>query len=799
MRLKKIILGSILITVFILIVIVYFYQKQVSTSSNINLTVNDSYIVNPKDFKTGHYYYDIENNKIASIDENGMIIALNPGSSKMYVKNSLGKTIKTYEINVTKQLEKPQDLVTGFELSPEVSLNSGELGEIKYNVYPTTSQPKIVWKSLDETIAIVDSNGKILGKKVGTTIIQGKINDYFIEESFVTITGVDSFAQNINSKINLDDSQLILNIGDKHKIKYSLLNINEPLIFTSNNDRVATVNNSGEITAIENGVATIIIMSQDKKISSSLKVSVENPIETQSISMYPENINIKVGQTYYLKAILLPLNSNQLINWTSSNFDVASINENGLVIGKKSGSAIITATVNGKSATCTVNVTEEPISINSIALNKSEITLKLKENYTLLAGILPSNAVAESITWTSSDSNVAIVSNSGIVTAKNVGSAIITATTNGGKSSTCKVSVVDTTTITIISQTANLYKGETLKLTATIFPSSESNQKIIWLSNNTSIASVDNFGNVTGKSAGIATITAKLNNGSSSNYTVKVLESYKLHFLKTTDQDGTNMHGDIIILESNGHFALIDAGYWWNYNNISTYLTGLGVKKLDFYLITHLHPDHLGAYNKIIPNYKPEKLYIKHYSGNDTGEDDAGWSQSNADTTFALQNRVISNAQSNNIPIVFVDEWADGQNYTYLGGTKIVFYNIRDRLKSGSKYYRKYSENINSIVSYINFNGKKIMLYGDLDTSEVVSYYANIIGNADIVKIGHHGINDDANYTIGSINNPSYAVVTNWWKGMSLSGIKGNIYFTGDYYSIVFNLSGENITVSTKK
>ena len=149
-------------------------------------------------------------------------------------------------------------------------------------------------------------------------------------------------------------------------------------------------------------------------------------------------ITIGVSQKETLTATLTPTNSATYCSWSSSDDTVAAVTSGGVVTGKKVGTAVITVkTTNGKTATCTVTVKKAP---TAVTLDKTELSIKVGETYTLKKTLTPSNA-ATSYTYTSSKTAVATVTSSGKIVAKKAGTAVITVTTHNGKTATCTVTV----------------------------------------------------------------------------------------------------------------------------------------------------------------------------------------------------------------------------------------------------------------------------------------------------------------------------------------------------------------------
>ena len=103
----------------------------------------------------------------------------------------------------------------------------------------------------------------------------------------------------------------------------------------------------------------------------------------------------------------------------------------------------VTTTDGGKTATCTVTVTNPAVPVQSVSLNKTELSLNVGESVTLTATVLPDNADNKAVTWSSSDAAVATVDSNGKVSAVAAGSAVITVkTTDGEKTATCTVTVI---------------------------------------------------------------------------------------------------------------------------------------------------------------------------------------------------------------------------------------------------------------------------------------------------------------------------------------------------------------------
>lgn len=249
--------------------------------------------------------------------------------------------------------------------------------------------------------------------------------------------------------------------------------------------------------------------------------------EVDGITLDQTSLKLSPGGTTTLVATVSPENAYyKSLTWESSDTSVVTVDENGNVTAIKAGNATVTVkTENGEfTASATITVSNDVVAVTGVKLNKSSLTLSPNESSTLTATIAPSNASNKGVTWTSSNTSVATVSSTGMVTAKKDGTTVITVTSKDGSfTAKCNVTVktVKVTGIRVSKTTVTLKEGKSTTVTATVLPSNATNKKVTWTSSDTRVAKVSSSGKITAVKEGTANITVKTADGNYSK-TIKV-------------------------------------------------------------------------------------------------------------------------------------------------------------------------------------------------------------------------------------------------------------------------------------
>ncbi|WP_045614793.1 MBL fold metallo-hydrolase [Streptococcus infantis] len=268
--------------------------------------------------------------------------------------------------------------------------------------------------------------------------------------------------------------------------------------------------------------------------------------------------------------------------------------------------------------------------------------------------------------------------------------------------------------------------------------------------------------------------------------TISTGSGNRIHFINTKANSGS----DAILLESNGHYALIDMGEDYDFpdgtdtrypnrwgisiNNYQVledrlirHLDQLGVKKLDFILGTHVHSDHIGGADEILNRYQVNKFYLKKYSDQRITSTWGLW-----DNLFNYDNALRA---AQNKGVTLIQDIKDEDSHFKFGDMDIQLYNYKNEYDADGNLKRVLDDNSNSIVAVVTVAGKRIYLGGDLDNAEgAEDKLGPVIGKVDMMKWNHH-YDAKVSNTIGFIDHLSPSMV------IQTTGGDINVASTRDY------------------
>lgn len=455
--------------------------------------------------------WSVEDSSIARVSSGGMVTARAVGRTQVAASANGKSGLAT--VTVT-----PVPVASVTVTPARVDLRPGaqaSLAAITYDASGKTLDGRaIVWASSNTNVATVDGAGVLSAVAAGTTTItatsEGIIGSAAVNVSVPAIASVA--IQPRSATIQRGTTvQLTAGITDEAG---GAVNDRAPT-WTSGNSDVAIVSASGLVTGVAPGTANIVAAIDGKADTVSISVIA---VPVGSVTVQPTAATLTVGEGTTLTATVKDVNgtvvTDRAVSWTTSNAAVANVTENGAVTALAAGTATISATSEGSSGSATVTVNPAPVA--TITLQPTSVTLQRNMTTTLTAALRDASGnllTGRTIIWSSSDTTIARVSSTGVVTAVALGAAAITATSEG-KAASASVTVATGPVDRILispSSIDNLRDGHSAQLTATAVDANGdviSGATFTWHSDNSWIATVNSTGRVTGQHSGTTIITA---------------------------------------------------------------------------------------------------------------------------------------------------------------------------------------------------------------------------------------------------------------------------------------------------
>lgn len=292
------------------------------------------------------------------------------------------------------------------------------------------------------------------------------------------------------------------------------------------------------------------------------------------------------------------------------------------------------------------------------------------------------------------------------------------------------------------------------------------------------------------------------------------MKTLKIHFLNT-------IWSDAIVLENKEHYALVDTASSFYYPMVKKHLEDFKITELDFILLTHFHTDHYGNINNIINDFKVNKIYLKHYYAIE-GSTSSGTlsNEEYLEKELNTFNSILNLAKEKNVEIIFLDELNTNNTQIKFQDITLDLFDTKNRLyemynDEASEYYKqkRFSENFNSIGTFIKVNDYNIFLGGDVTCSstdienlkelaikmlnEIYKKYD--INYIDIYKSCHHGGGGTNTLDMCNILKARYAIITNtgrwldnWDTFKNLkTGYKDVEILPTDYQKYIFTINDQ--------
>lgn len=472
---------------------------------------------------------------VASVDNNGIVTAVKPGSAVITAK--VGNYQATCAVTVDAPLKKivPEKAI--------IDMVKKQTANIAYSVVPadTTDSKDVTFTSSDETVAKVNSDGKVTAKKAG--------------QATVTITGANGIKATVTVNVSeipvnevvLSAQDEIIEAGAKKVITATLkpennTDDNQGVTWTTSDEKIAKVivdNEDSHKATIEGVAAGLAVITATAANGTKAECTVKVPKHITSITL-PGAVELTRGTSTTLNVTITPADTDDdtTVTWKSSDSDVVKVDEKtGMVYAVKAGNADVTvttkavdnATAKPFTATTTVTVKENNMTDEigkKLAFDEfDELLIGQKDNannYLNLSELIKANNITDDINveFVSSDKAVATVDNDGNVFGLKAGKTIITATVtaiagDGSKNvytaeGEITIKAIPLNSIAFDKVIKEMKLGATDTLSIIYNPQNTTDAKdVTWTSSNPSVISVEN-GKLTANAVGTADITAKV-------------------------------------------------------------------------------------------------------------------------------------------------------------------------------------------------------------------------------------------------------------------------------------------------
>lgn len=439
----------------------------------------------------------------------------------------------------------PVESVEVTPVSQQIELKEGETANFSLTakVLPAEANDKsLAWSSSNEDVAVVDESGKVTVVALGDAVITATAKDGSGAFGTCALTVVEKIVP--ATKVSVSGEVSGMKAGETRQFSAQVepADSTDKVVWSSSDTTVVTVDQTGLVTAVGNGSATITVTAGDVSDSTD---AIEVTTAVSGVSLDSDSLELFVGSDgSKLQATVAPATaSNQAVNWTSSDENVAKVDGEGKVTPVAPGSVTITATTEDGdfSATCAVTVKQH---VEGIALDKTKASIAGAGTIVLKATVEPDNATNKNVIWTSSDESVATVDQAGVVTAVGKGEATIKATSEeSGQSAACIVVVNNPAIGVSVEPTSlNLIKGEDANLVAVLsgeLAGETDGAQFAWFSSDESVATVEADGLVSAKKTGSATITVQAEADLLATCTVEVTNPVKTVTLSETTKTMT--------------------------------------------------------------------------------------------------------------------------------------------------------------------------------------------------------------------------------------------------------------------
>lgn len=331
-----------------------------------------------------------------------------------------------------------------------VALVEGDTFELTAVSLSADQAAGLIWESTDADVATVEPSQRdersatLTAVKAGSAIINCRTPDGLSTSLSVTVAEA---AKPDSIMLNLDETET-MNLGDTFQLIATLTpnTARANLKWTTSKKAVVSVDETGLITALKEGTATITVRTEGKKNvkKARVKIKVVDPYKPTEVAFAAETATVNIGDSIVLNPILTPAEARTTYKWTSKSSKIASVSENGVVTGMRVGTTTITVrTANKKTARCKIQVVDNK-QPTAVRFDTEDVVL-LKGSKAQLKALLTPESARTLYRWKSSKPKVVKVTQDGQISCLKAGTATITVTTYNKLTAEMNIQVVDDT------------------------------------------------------------------------------------------------------------------------------------------------------------------------------------------------------------------------------------------------------------------------------------------------------------------------------------------------------------------
>ena len=473
----------------------------------------------PEDATLQAVSYSSDNEKIATVDEKGLVTAHAKGQTAIRVMTMDGTKRVSY-VNI--QVVQLPEAVTIKETAPLI-LNVGDTHGLKAVIAPdSASDKKVLWTSSDESVAQVNASGQV------TATGQGQCEILCVSQAREQVrTTLPVIVVQLARNLSFVSEKATLLAGQRALLRYVLepLDVtNGEVAFTSSNEAVASVNENGIVTALSDGTASITVAAQD---GSGKKDSLELTVarKPEKVTIHQQGpLTLATGRKTQVTAEVWPQDSeNRKIAWASTDETVATVSVEGIISGKTAGECDIVAV--SQSAPEVMDVIHLIVRqrLKSVRFSSGKESVRAGESISTQVILEPADVPPTELIYSSRDEGIAQVDQNGVVTGVAPGRTIIRAQAQDGSGRYGQM------TVTVLEAPKSLML-DTDSLTLSVGQSHQIGvtgvSQTLWESTSGQIATVDENGVVTAVSTGrcVVTCTAQAQPDLKASVTVRVVQ-----------------------------------------------------------------------------------------------------------------------------------------------------------------------------------------------------------------------------------------------------------------------------------